>query len=224
VRRRASSADDEQGIAPVADHRQARRLQRRSRQLALANALGARLAVLTDPVEICAAAVEEINRALGCYVCTLVALGEDDVVRTVAGHGAPGERLAAQRWHQPRAAGVIGRCLGERRVVLVNDVGLEAAYSLTPETAGTRAELCAPLWVGDRLWGAINLEEDRADAFDAEDAALLQTVSDQVGLALRLAETLAALDAARSRPPGDGPATARGPALALRRVRSEDGR
>jgi HD-GYP domain-containing protein (c-di-GMP phosphodiesterase class II) len=50
-----------------------------------------------------------------------------------------------------------------------------------------RSELVVPLFVGDELWGAINVEEDREGAFDADDALLLQTVAAQVGSAMRSA-------------------------------------
>ena len=58
------------------------------------------------------------------------------------------------------------------------------------------SELCAPVWVGDELWGAINVEEVAADAFDEDDARLLQTVADQLGSALRSALLYEQLDRA----------------------------
>jgi putative methionine-R-sulfoxide reductase with GAF domain len=38
--------------------------------------------------------------------------------------------------------------------------------------------------VGGRLWGAINLESDEHDAFDGEDARVLEAVADLLGSAL----------------------------------------
>jgi HD-GYP domain-containing protein (c-di-GMP phosphodiesterase class II) len=59
-----------------------------------------------------------------------------------------------------------------------------------------RSELCAPVWVGDELWGAINVEEIEPGAFDEDDARLLQTVADQLGSALRSALLYEQLDRA----------------------------
>ena len=59
-----------------------------------------------------------------------------------------------------------------------------------------RAELCAPLWAGDHLWGAINLEDDRPNAFDDDDAQLVRTVADQVSAALRSARLYASVEQA----------------------------
>ena len=53
-----------------------------------------------------------------------------------------------------------------------------------------------PLWVGDALWGVINIEETESEPFDEDDARLMQTVADQVGAALRSATLYQQLDSA----------------------------
>jgi HD-GYP domain-containing protein (c-di-GMP phosphodiesterase class II) len=65
-----------------------------------------------------------------------------------------------------------------------------------PEATGVLSELVAPIRVGGRLWGAINVEEARIDAFDDEDARLVQIVADQLGAALHAAETYERLERA----------------------------
>jgi diguanylate cyclase (GGDEF)-like protein len=52
---------------------------------------------------------------------------------------------------------------------------------------GRRSELVVPLLVDGQLYGAINVEEVRAGAFDEDDVRLLQTVADQAGAAMRSA-------------------------------------
>jgi HD-GYP domain-containing protein (c-di-GMP phosphodiesterase class II) len=96
-------------------------------------------------------------------------------------------RLFAEQWSQPREVGLIGRALRSQRVVIVDDVLLEPGYQTTSATTDVRSELVCPVWVGDELWGAINIEERRPRAFDEHDARLLQTLADQMGSALRSA-------------------------------------
>ena len=185
-------------VAPDALHarRQAERLQKRTRQLVLANALGARLAGMQDADDIVDAAVDELHRAFGYFLCAVVQIRDDGFVDAAALRGDPFLRLGEQQWSQPRHAGIIGRCLRERRVVLVNDVTTEPSYESTAETGGTRAELVAPVWVGGRLWGCLNIEEDHLEAFDDDDARLVQMVADQVGAALRSAQLFEQLERA----------------------------
>ena len=163
------------------------RLRRRTRQLVLANALGARLAAMTDVQTIMEAAVDELHRAFGFFCCAIVRIREDDHVESAAGRGAAFVRLGDQRWSQPREAGLIGRCLRTHRGVLSNDVHAEPDYRPTGETQAVRSELVVPLWVGDALWGVINLEETRPNAFDDDDLRLVETLADQAGSALRSA-------------------------------------
>jgi diguanylate cyclase (GGDEF)-like protein/PAS domain S-box-containing protein len=163
-------------------------LAKRSRQLALANALGARLDGMTDLVEIAEATVEELHRAFGYHLCAVIRVREDDRVEALAVRGSPFVALALRDWSQPVSDGLIGRCLRERAPLLINDVHSEPAYAETPETADVRSELVAPLLVEGCVWGAINLEELVEDAFDDEDAQLLSILGNQVAAAIRSAQ------------------------------------
>jgi diguanylate cyclase (GGDEF)-like protein/PAS domain S-box-containing protein len=163
-------------------------LAKRSRQLALANALGARLDGMTDVQEIAEATVEELHRAFGYHMCAVIRLREDERVDALAVRGSPFVALALRDWSQPMDHGIIGRCLRERAPLLVNDVGDDPHYAVTPETADVRAELVAPLLVEGRVWGALNVEELVEDAFDDEDAQLLCILANQVAAAIRSAE------------------------------------
>jgi diguanylate cyclase (GGDEF)-like protein/putative nucleotidyltransferase with HDIG domain len=150
------------------------RLRKRSRQLALANQLGARVAALTRADEILAATVEELSVSLGYHHASPIRLNPDGTVESVK-----------VRWSQPAEAGLIGRCLRTRRAVLANDVRAEPDYVATADTQEVLSELVVPLWCGDELFGVLDVEEPRLDAFDQDDVALLEMVATQVGSALR---------------------------------------
>jgi putative nucleotidyltransferase with HDIG domain len=171
-------------------------LQKRTRQLALTGTLGSRLAGLVDELEIAEAAVDELRREFAESSCVIARLTDADDIVLAAVHGEEGERLRAAGWRQPAGLGLIGRALRERKVVIVDDVRAEPDYRATWETADVRAELCAPLWAGDRLWGAINLEDHTTGAFDDDDAQLVLTVADQVSAALRSARLYASVEQA----------------------------
>jgi diguanylate cyclase (GGDEF)-like protein/putative nucleotidyltransferase with HDIG domain len=183
-------------VWPGGGREQTERLRKRTRQLALANALGARLSAMTAPLEILEATVEELHQAFGFFICAAVRLRTDDYVEISAGRGEALGSLIDRRWAQPRAAGLIGRCLRERRPVVSGNVYAEADYRPTPETAEVLSELVMPVWVGNGLWGVIDVEEIRPHAFDEDDVRLVQTVADQLGSALRSAMLYERLDRA----------------------------
>jgi diguanylate cyclase (GGDEF)-like protein len=172
------------------------RLRKRTRQLGLANALGARLAGMTDVSEILEATAEELHRAFGYFLCGVVKDYGDGTVGAAAVRGENFVRLGLQGWRQPRDHGLIGRCLRAEAPLLFTDVTQEPDYTPTGETVEVRSEMIAPLWVGDQLWGVLNVEEIEAGAFDEDDLRLLETVSDQVGAALRSASLYEQLERA----------------------------
>ncbi len=162
-------------------------LERRTRDLEATGALGARLAGLTDNSSIADAAVEELDRKLGFTLCSIVRVNGQEV-ELVAARGQGAAELVEKGWRQSSAVGLIGRALREHNVVISDDVAVEPDYRSTSDTAHISSELCAPIWVGGRLWGAIDLEDSSGAAFDEADARLLTTVADQVGSALHSAE------------------------------------
>jgi transcriptional regulator with GAF, ATPase, and Fis domain len=185
------------------------RVAQRRRQLALANALGARLAGMSDAPAIAEITVEELRRAFGYHVSAVLRVRADECVEAVAVRGDRFDALQLRRWRQPHEQGLIGRCLRERPPVLVNDVRTEPDYAHTPETAAVCAELVVPLLVDGKVWGTINVEETACDAFDHDDVILLSTLANQVGAALRAAALLRRLEeaeavAGRVEPPGAG--------------------
>ncbi len=175
------------GSAAAADRM--RQLRKRTCALELTAALGSRLAGMTDEQEIVEAAVEELCGEFDAF-CAIVRMTASNEIVLAAVSDEEGVRLKEGGWRQPASLGLIGRALREREVVLSGDVRAEPDYRDTWETGDVRAELCAPLWAGNRLWGAINVESRHRDAFDADDAQLVGIVADQVSAALRSARLL----------------------------------
>ena len=165
------------------EREQTERLGKRTRQLAVANEVGTRLSGMTKPPAILRSAVAEMERALGYPLSAVIRVRDDGYVECSAGRGQLFSRLAGSGWAQPSSAGLIGRCLRERRPVRSG----EAAEITSGGGPAMASELVAPLWVGDELWGALAVQDPRADAFDEDDARLMQTVADQIGSALRSA-------------------------------------
>jgi diguanylate cyclase (GGDEF)-like protein len=162
---------------------QTERLRRRTRQLAVANEVGTRLAGMTKPATILRSAVGELERALGYSLSAVIRVRDDGYVDCPAGRGQPFSGLAGSGWAQPSTEGLIGRCLSERRPVRSG----EATEITSGDGPAMASELVVPLWVGEELWGAVTIQDPRADAFDEDDGRLIQTVADQIGSALRSA-------------------------------------
>ena len=108
------------------------------------------------------------------------------VVRTFGGHYK--QRIKGE-YRIPVAVGLMGEAARTRTTVLVNDVAADPRYLPTPGGAPTRAELAVPILLGDRAVGVLNVESD--DPFDAEDAAIVGTIADQLAVAIENARLYA---------------------------------
>ncbi len=181
-----SSAPSPGGWPARSSREETERLGKRTRQLAIANVLGTRLAGMTKPAAILKSAVYELDRALGYPACGVIRVHDDGNVSCPAGSGDPFGRLVDGGWARPAGAGLIGRCIRELRPVSSASADEITSYS-EGETPRMGSELVAPLWVGEDLWGAVTVQDPRAGAYDEDDGRLLKTVADQIGSALRSA-------------------------------------
>lgn len=134
---------------------------------------------LDDALRSAGAAIHEL---LG-YPHVAIALADADDpgflgVRTVGGLGAGGHSVV----RVPIDSGIVGAAARERRAQLVNDVGSDTRYVVTPGTQGIRAELAVPIMHGEQLLGVLNIES--GEPFRADDAASLQIIADQLAVAI----------------------------------------
>jgi sigma-B regulation protein RsbU (phosphoserine phosphatase) len=82
----------------------------------------------------------------------------------------------------PGLIALVGRT---RQAVLTGDVSQHPAYVPGPGLASTRAEMAAPMNMGARLMGVLDVQSDRPSAFGPEDARTLQALADTLAVAVR---------------------------------------
>ncbi|MBI4787490.1 MAG: EAL domain-containing protein [Chloroflexi bacterium] len=118
------------------------------------------------------------------HVC--IALLETDRERWVV-RGAAGTLAASLGAVYGIDQGVIGRCLRTGNLQLVRDVLADPGYVRdvgATEAPPLRSEIVAPLRSGEHLLGALNIESERADGFDANDILMVESLAEAIALAL----------------------------------------
>jgi diguanylate cyclase (GGDEF)-like protein len=165
---------------------------RRDRRHELLIALSGRLAAAEREQDLLDSVVEELERAFQGPLCAVLRV-TDGVLENVA---CRGDRWVDTSWTLPAYAGLVGRCLRDRQPVLAGDVRAEPDFRDMAPALDVRSELAVPVFVGERSWGAIDLESEQLEAFDGEDARVVEAVAAQLGAALaRLGRDRAAGDA-----------------------------
>ena len=121
--------------------------------------------------------------------------GEWAVLR--AGRGEPGEAMLAEG-HKLKVGGesMIGAATGRLEARIALDVGAEPVHFKNPHLPHTRSEMALPLVVGGEVIGALTVQSTEAAAFDDDDITSLQSMADQLAVAINNARLLKDLEAA----------------------------
>ena len=69
------------------------------------------------------------------------------------------------------------------------DVELDSAFKENPDLPATRSELALPLKAGDHIIGVLDVQSTEVNAFQPEDTVILDTLADQVAIAIQNARS-----------------------------------
>jgi PAS domain S-box-containing protein len=170
----------------LAERRRAEQaLGRRAAQLALLNDVGGKIAAVLDLNSVLDRAAHLVQESFGYHHVGLFTLDREQgelVMRAKAGDFTdlypPGHRLKPGQ-------GIVGWVGYYGKSLLVNDVSTEPQYvNLYPDAVPTRSELSVPIGVGGQVVGVIDVQSPELDAFDEEDAVVMETLADQSAVAI----------------------------------------
>lgn len=107
------------------------------------------------------------------------------------GTGEAGRKMVEQE-HKLEIGGssMIGQCLETKQPRIALDVGKEAVRFANPLLPDTRTELALPLISRGQALGALSIQSTHPAAFSADDIAVLQTMADQLAIAIDNANLL----------------------------------
>jgi GAF domain-containing protein/HAMP domain-containing protein len=101
-----------------------------------------------------------------------------------AGTGEAG-KLLVERGHRIKIGeGMIGWCIQHTQARVALEAEQDAVRLVSPLLSATRSEAAIPLRSRGRVFGALTVQSDQPGVFDAETITVLQTMADQVSVAL----------------------------------------
>ena len=155
---------------------------RRFEQLLLVNELGRKVnSILNDELLLRQAAVD-IHRTFGFHNVMIFMVDED---RTHLELKAQASTYAAPPATQTRVElgeGVVGRVYRTGRTEIVDDVARESDY--LSWYSDTKSEMAVSIQNGGVVEGVLNIESDRTGAFGPSDRLVLETVANQLAIAI----------------------------------------
>ncbi len=166
--------------------------RKRAAQLALVNAIAERVSAILDPGYLLNEVVALIRERFGYYNVVLLTL-EPDRQHLVMRAGAGGYVHLFRPLHRlPVTQGLIGAAARAGATIVVNDVSGDPRFYFPPgEPSVTGSEISIPLRIGHRTLGVLDIQTTNVNAFDASDVAALETLADQIAVALENARLYA---------------------------------
>jgi GAF domain-containing protein/DNA-binding response OmpR family regulator len=159
---------------------------RRARYLETTAELARAISSLIDPEELLDTAVNLVSRGLDLYHAGIFLVDEAREWAVLTAASSEGGKRMLARGHKLRVGeqGIVGWATGTGEPRIALDVGADAVYFDNPDLPDTRSEIALPLKVGDRVIGALDVQSMREAAFSDEDAVVLQTLADQITIAV----------------------------------------
>ncbi|HDQ70480.1 MAG TPA: response regulator [Chloroflexi bacterium] len=170
--------------------------ERRARLLAAAAQVGQNVTSILDLDALLNRTVDVICEAYGFYYAGVFLIdetGEWAVLR--AGHGRAGRAMIAAE-HKLKIGGLsmIGTCISQRKARIALDVGEEPVHFKNPHLPHTRSEMALPLVAGNKVIGALTVQSTEEAAFSDDDVTALQSMADQLAVAINNAQLLNKLE------------------------------
>ena len=171
----------------------------RSVQLALINEVSQAATSILSLDVMLSTVVQAIRRSFACYSVAIYLYNQatnrvELQARTTARRprSIPPEAdevVASVKLRQ----GLIGWSVATNETVLANDVTQDSRYDLGQSHKEVRAQLCVPIGLGIKTIGVLDLQSMQLEAFDKYHVAALETLADQLAIAIenaRLYETI----------------------------------
>lgn len=168
-------------------------LERRSLQLQSASEVAREATTILDTERLINETVRMISDRFGFYHTALFLVDEQGKYAMLRAASSEGGLRMLERSHKLEigAAGIVGHVASTAEARIALDVGADATYFRNPDLPETRSEMALPLRVRDRVIGVLDVQSTEPEAFTEEDATALQTMADQLAIAIENARLLA---------------------------------
>ncbi len=140
-------------------------------------------------------------RSFELYACHIFRWHEEtNLLSMAAGSASTGQMISKETIGDvsiDATPSLIARATRTRQIVVVNDVSQENDFLFLPALPLTQSELVLPIVLGDRLLGVFDIQSQQINRFGPDDIRVLQSLAEQVAIAIRNAELFAQAQSAR---------------------------
>ncbi|MFN2284902.1 MAG: GAF domain-containing protein, partial [Anaerolineae bacterium] len=167
-------------------------LEQRSAYLQASAEVSRAAASILDPDVLIRQVVELVRDRFGLYYAGLFMVDETRTWAVLrSGTGEAGQAMLARQHRIRVGEGMIGWSVANAQARVASHADVDEVRVVNPELPDTRSEAALPLRSRDQVIGALSVQSRRPDAFDEATLTVLQTMVDQVAIAIDNARLLA---------------------------------
>ena len=175
-------------------------LERRHKLLETAARVGQMVTSILEMDELLRHTVNIICSEFNFYYSGIFLVSDDEELAILrAGYGEAGRKMLAEKYclHVDDKSMIGSSIIKQQAQIALDMEGKESRFK-NPFLLNTRSEMALPLIVKSHALGALSVQSEQLTAFTEEDITSLQTMADQVAIAINNAQLMQKLETANT--------------------------
>ena len=167
-------------------------LIKKTEQLRAASYIARQTAEVEDLLSLLDIVVNLITDQFGFYHTGIFLVNETGDTAVLQAASSEGGKRMIEKGHSivVGTQGIIGYAVAQKNYRIALDVGADAVFFENIDLPATHSEIALPLIIQNRVLGVLDIQSDQPQAFSVEDVDVLQTLADQVAVAIENARLL----------------------------------
>jgi signal transduction histidine kinase len=169
------------------------RLRRQNEYLATATEVSRLITSTLELEPLFNRAVDLIRSRFGYLHVGLYTVDENSLNAVLRAGTGPGGHSLKQNLFSVAVGSstAMGTATASGTTIIINDAAVDPLFQRNPLLPETRSEAGIPLKIGSRIIGALDIHSEKTDTFHPEEIAVLETLADQISIAIDNARSYA---------------------------------